>query len=115
MVSDSLSPNKPATTDSPLCSLIRAELAQIAERFEAADRRAKRAATIADREAAEAERREAGGDFWSAGNALGELGVLFVRYARQYQPDALRLLLVEVLRPELEPLAQAITKLEARV
>jgi hypothetical protein len=104
--------------DTPQCaspgSLIRAELEQIANQYEAADRRAKRAATIPVREAAEDERREAEGDFWAAGEQLADLFLLMIRHCKQYRPDILQLYLAELLRPELEPLAQAIIRMEAR-
>jgi hypothetical protein len=98
------------TTSSP----IRAEIAQIVERFAEADRRAKRAVAIPDRHAAEDERREAAGEYWGAGNDLAQLFLLLIRYALQHEPDALRLYLVEAIRPELKALAEAITRLEAR-
>jgi hypothetical protein len=95
-------------------SLVRGEIAAITERFEAADRRAKRAATLADREQAEAERREANGDFWAAGEDLADLLLLLVRYAITHRPEALRAYLADVLRPELEPILDAVVKLEAK-
>jgi hypothetical protein len=95
-------------------SLVRAELAQIAARFEQADRSAKRATTIKDREAAEAERREAAGDFWAAGADLADLLLLLFRYATTHQPDALRAHIVALLRPEFDPIAEAIANLEGR-
>ncbi len=103
-------------------SIVRAELARIAQRFEAADRRAKAAGvavafgagTVADREAAEAERRDAAGESWAAESDLADLLLLLLRHARRHQPDALRDLLADVLRPELAPLAEAVARLEAR-
>jgi hypothetical protein len=92
-------------------------LARIAERFDAADRRAKRAAVLGDatdREAAEAERREIAGDFWAAGEDLADLLLLLLQYAIEHHPDALRLYLTEALRPELEPIVEALAQLEAR-
>ncbi len=102
-------------------SVVRAELARIAERFGDADRRAKAAGvavafgagTVAEREAAEAERQDAAGDFWAASSDLADL-LLLLRYALAHQPDALRLYLAEALRPELGPLAEAVAGLEAR-
>jgi hypothetical protein len=95
-------------------SLVRADLARIADRFEQADRRARRAQTIAAYEQAEAERRDAEGEFWAAGSDLADLLLLLLRYALHHEPDALRLYLAEVLRPELEPLAETLARLEAR-
>jgi hypothetical protein len=96
-------------------SLIRAELDRITERFDAADRRAKRATTIEDREAAEAERQDAAAEFWAASADLADLFLLLFRHATKHQPDALRAYIVALLRPELDPIAQAIANLEGRV
>lgn len=96
-------------------SRLRADLADMAERFAAADRRALRAAVLAEGaelEAAEAERREAAGEFWAAGQDLADLLLLLFRYALKHQPDALRALLLEVLRPDLTELAEGIANLE---
>jgi hypothetical protein len=93
---------------------MRAELVQIAERFEAADRRAKRAATLEEREAAGLERQEAAGDFWAAEWDLTELLLLLIRLALRHQPDVLAQYLREALREELEALADAVIKMEAR-
>jgi hypothetical protein len=93
-------------------SLVRADLGAIAERFDAADRRARRAASIPEREAAEAERREVAGDFWAAGEDLADLLLLLLRYARRHRPDALAAALAEALRPELAPLTEAVARLE---
>jgi hypothetical protein len=95
-------------------SLVRADLAAIAERFEDAGRRIKRATTISDREAAEAERRDAVGDFWAAEDDLADLLLLLIRCCEQHRPDVLRLYLAEVLRTELEPIVDALAKVEAR-
>jgi hypothetical protein len=96
-------------------SLLRQELAEIADRFEAADRRAKRASTIPAREEAEAERRAALGEHWQAESELAELCLLLLRLALRHQPDALRLYLADALRPELEPLVQAVARMEGRL
>ena len=95
-------------------SAVRAELARIAGRFEAADRRAKAADAAADREAAEAERQDAAGEFWAAGEDLAQLLLLLLRYAVRNQPEALTALLAEALRPELRPILEAVARLEAR-
>jgi hypothetical protein len=95
-------------------SILRAELAKIAERFEAADGRARQAAVIEDREAAEWERREAAGDFWAAGHDLADLLLLLFRYASTHQPDALRAYIVALLRPKLDPIVETIATREAR-
>jgi hypothetical protein len=91
-------------------SAVRADLANIAERFEAADRRVRGARTAAGRERAEAVRRAADAEFYAAGRELADLLLLLLRYAIHHQPDALRLYLVELLRPELEQLAELALK-----
>src|SRR5258707_403575 len=96
-------------------SLLRAELTQIAERFAAADCRVKRPTTIEDCEAPETERREGAGDFWAASADLADLLLLLFRYATAHQPDALRAHIVALLRPELDPIAEAVAKLESRL
>jgi hypothetical protein len=110
-------PNGHAGAGTSQASLLRADLVRIAERFAEADRRAWEAATTADREgreAAEDERREAAGAFWAAGRELAELLLLLLRHAADHQPDAVRAYLADMLRPELEPLARAIARLEGR-
>lgn len=102
-------------TTAVILSAVRAELDRIADQFDRADRRrAKAAATIADREAAEAEQQEAAGIYWSAGESLTQLLLLMLRFAIEHEPDLLRERLVEALRPELEPLAEDIARLEDR-
>jgi hypothetical protein len=95
---------------SSLRSIVRQEIDDIAERFAAADRRMMTAATVADREQAEAERREANGDFWAAGEDLADLLLLLLRYALSHREDALRLYLVEALRSELEAIIELALK-----
>jgi len=95
-------------------SLLRDELTRIAERFEAADHRAKRATTIQDGEAAEWERLEAAGNFWAAEADLADLLLLLLRLALRHQPAALAQYLSQALREELKTLADAIVELEAR-
>jgi hypothetical protein len=83
----------------------------------AADAALKRAQVYDDagaREEAEAARMEARGDFWQAGQDLTDLLLLLFRYALRHDRDTLRLVLVEALREELEPIADAIARLEAR-
>jgi hypothetical protein len=95
-----------------LRSAVRLEIADIADRFAAADLRMKTAATFADREQAEAERREANGDFWAAEEDLADLLLLLLRYTLVHRPDALRFYLTEALRPELEAIIEIIAKQE---
>jgi hypothetical protein len=89
-------------------------LARIAARFEEADRRTRHAQTLADREDAEAERREANGAFRAAGKDLGELFLLLFRHALAHRPEALQMYLADALRPELAPVLEALAKLEVR-
>ena len=96
---------------------MRADLNGIAERFAAANDRAHRAAVTEDAAglaAAEDERFEVAGEFWAAGQELGDLLMLLLRHALDHRPDALRMYLTEALKPELQPLAAAVAKLEGR-
>ena len=70
--------------------LLRDEFTRIAERFEAADHRAKRATTIQDGEAAEWERLEAADNFWAAEADLADLLLLLLRLALHHQPRSSR-------------------------
>jgi hypothetical protein len=94
-------------------SILRAELVRFCERAVAAERRAQRATTIADREAAEWERLEAAGDFWKLETELADLFLMLFRFALRHQREALTAYLANALRPELEPLADLLAKLEA--
>jgi hypothetical protein len=91
---------------------LRGELAGILERFAAADERLRRSATIADREAAEAARREAVGEHYGVTRDVADLFLLLLRQALQHRAEALRNYLVKLLAPELDPMAEAIYRLE---
>jgi hypothetical protein len=91
------------------------EIRRIVARWEAADRRAKKAATIQDREAAEAERRDAEGERLAAGLAVADLLLLLFRHGLRYRPEQLGLYVAEAMRPEIKPQADAIAALERRV
>jgi hypothetical protein len=91
---------------------VRGEVLAIAERFEAADKAHRLARTDPDRELAEAKRRDANGQFWAAAEQLADLHLLMLRQALAHRADALRQYLAELLRPELEPLAEALARLE---
>jgi hypothetical protein len=98
-------------------SLLRDDLLRIAERFQAASDTAWRAAVAGDadaREAAESKRREAAGEYHAAREALADLGLLLLRHALELRPDAVRLYLLEALKPELQAFARAIVELEGR-
>ena len=95
-------------------SAVAAELNRIIDRFQEAEGRAKAAATIADREAAADERDEAAGQFWSAEQALADVLLLMLRTAMRHRPEELKAYLVDLLRPELEPIIDALARMEAR-
>lgn len=104
-----------------ITSAIGDELARIRERFEQADRRLLRAGTYGDaagKVQAEADRQEALGDHFAAAMQLADLGLLLLRYAAEYRPNELRLYLTDVIReslaPDLQAMAEAITRLEER-
>jgi hypothetical protein len=103
-------PNQVPSCQSPL----RREISAIAARFEAADRRAKRADTLDNREAAEAERREAAGDFWAAEIDLADLLFILLRLAIRHRPAALAQYLKRAMETELNAVADAIVQLEGR-
>lgn len=95
-------------------SAIRVELSRLADAFAEADRKAEDATTTTDRLAAEIVRDEAAEEFWKAGDELADLLLLLFRYAMDHRREALRDCLVALLRPELDPLIEAITELERR-
>jgi hypothetical protein len=98
----------------PPPATFRSEIEAFVARYQAAKERAARAATLADREAAEAERREAEGDFWLLETNLADLFLLLFRLAVQHEPAAVADSVKKVLRPELNALADGIVKLEGR-
>lgn len=94
-------------------SYVRAELGRVADRWEAAGDRARRATTIADRERAEAERREAAGDHHQVEVDLADLLLLLLRMALRHRRAELVALLEDAVEdPLLAPLAEAIARLE---
>jgi hypothetical protein len=98
-------------------SLVRAEIARITERFEAADARLKRAQAMSDPDqakAAEDEKREAAADFWAAADGLADLFLLMLRYAAEHRPEQLCQALAGGMRAELYPIAEAVARLEKR-
>jgi hypothetical protein len=94
--------------------LIRAEIDAIVDRFDAADQAAKRAATLEDREAAEAAREDVEADLYALGEDLADLLLLLIRYASTHRREALEMYLAELLRPQLDAMARSIATLEAR-
>ncbi len=95
-------------------SAVGEELSRICRRFEAADQRARSADTAPDRAAALTERDEAAGEFYAAEMGLADLLLTMFRVAVGHRPDALRMYMAELLRPELEPVLEAVARLEAR-
>lgn len=98
-------------------SIVRAEIARITERFEAADARLKGAQAMSNPEearAAEAEKREAAADFWAAADGLADLFLLMLRYAAEHRPEQLCQALAGGMRAELGPITDAVAKLERR-
>ena len=94
---------------------IREDLRVLCERAVAAERRLHVAQVRdGDREAAEDERRAALGEHFAAGQAIADLGLLVVRHALAYRQEALAAYLADALRPELQAIADAITRLEGR-
>lgn len=93
-------------------SLLRVDLIAIAERFDRADQLARRAQTQADREAAEALRRDAAGQLWASQLDLADLFLLLLRQALQHRRAALASYLTEALQDELEPIAATVARLE---
>lgn len=94
-------------------SLVRAELRRICERWEEADRRFKEARARAERgelSQAELDRWEAQGDWFGCSRELADLAVLLLRHAVKHHAEALRPLLVEILRPQLDALAVVLLK-----
>lgn len=102
----------PPASNGSTSSLLCAELGRIADRFDAAERLARHSRSQIEREAAEAARLDALGEHWAASMDLADLLLLLVRKAMQHRPDALRTYLVDLLRPELEPISEALIRLE---
>ncbi len=100
--------------ESRVRSAVGDELARICRRFEVADRKARSAETATDRTAALTERDEAAGIFFAAETGLADLCCLLLRTALGHRPDALQALLASAIRAELEPIAAAVLRLEAR-
>jgi hypothetical protein len=95
-------PASPTTAPAAL----RADILRLAELFEDADRRLKRAQTLTDHVEATTEWLAAQEQLYVAGSWLADFLLLLLRYARRYQPDALRMYLRESLREELEAMAR---------
>jgi hypothetical protein len=98
-------------------SLIRAELARIVQGWEAADQLALKVGTLgqqSDREAAEQARLDAAGQFLAFESELADLLLLFFRLAIKHQREALSAYLAELLSPELDPIIEAVLRMEGK-
>ncbi len=105
-------PPGPTTADA-----IRAEIDAVAQRFLAANAAVRRAQVLGDdagRVDAEAARSAALGAFCLAGRDVADLAIVLLRYAFEFDRETLRLILVETLLPELQPIADAVGRLELR-
>ncbi len=107
-------PPCPACADPSRASLLAGDLRRIADVFGSADRRAKVSAVTADREQAEAARREAAGDFWAAESALAQLFLMMLHNSTKHEREATRNYLRELLREEFAELAAAVARMEGR-
>jgi hypothetical protein len=67
-----------------------------------------------DREAAEAAEQEALGARWAAEHDLAQLYLLTQRMAIKHMPEIVRDQLLDLLRDEIDPLAEAVARLERR-
>jgi hypothetical protein len=105
-----VSPTCPAcVAEGRACSAVAAELHRIAARFEAADRR-RWAESVEERQAGQASCIVAASEFWAAGSALADLGLLLVRYMLRHRAEELRGYLCDALRPEFEAVAAALKR-----
>jgi len=84
-------------------SLIRRELLRLARKWGAADRRAKRADRISDRQAAEMQRWQAAGEFHGLQSDLAHFQLTLLRITLQHEPDALQQHIKDGLRPRKAP------------
>jgi hypothetical protein len=106
------------TSDSPektRAGLVCAELRRILERFDAADKCAWQARVMGQAgecDTAEAERRDAAGDYWAACMALADLGLLLMRHMLDYRREELHQYMNDVLAPDFAELADAIVATE---
>ena len=105
------------TDNAEMKSVVRAEIARITARFEAADKRMHAAQVVSKPEearAANAEKEEAAGDFWAAAEGLADLFLLMLRYAAEHRPEQLSQALAGGMRAELNGFAEAIARSEHR-
>lgn len=96
---------------------LRADLHAITARYAAAEQALHRAQVLGQAgaaEEAEEDRREAMGDYYAAGRAIADLGLLLLRMMHRYRPAETTALVRELLAAELGELADAITRMEGR-
>src|SRR5262245_37474251 len=84
-------------------SLLRADLAAVAERFATARDRAQRAANVHDRNDAWDESLDASGAFHAASLDLADLLLLLLRYAIRHRRNELLLYVAEATKPAHDP------------
>jgi hypothetical protein len=91
---------------------LRAHLAGLLARFEAADQRARAEHDPDARGDAEAAALEATGEHWEASREIADLLLLLLRHAMRHHRDVLHEFIVNLLRPQLNELADALYRLE---
>jgi hypothetical protein len=96
------------------CSITRAEITRLCERWLAAEQRGRQAKTLEDREAAAAEMEDVAGARYRVLDDIANFFLQGLRLATDYQRDALTLYLADLLAGELKPICDALARLEAR-
>jgi hypothetical protein len=91
---------------------LRAHLAGLLARFEAADQRLQESIVTGERTEAEAAALEATGEYWEASREIADLLLLLLRHAMRHHRDVLHEFIVNLLRPQLNELADALYRLE---
>src|SRR5262245_20832092 len=98
----------PIPAPAPVPATVVAEVLSILDRYEDAHRRQRAAPTLADREAAEAERRACEGAYLALEQALAELHLRMLRATVDHQRAALADLLADVLAGPMMAIARAV-------
>ena len=93
---------------------LRAHLAGLLARFEAADQRACHEHDPDARGDAEAEALAATGEYWEASREIADLLLLLLRHGLRHYEAQLREFVSNLLRTQLTELAEGITRLERR-
>jgi hypothetical protein len=103
-----------AGTEERLLPGLRAELHAITERYARANAALIGAQTATDRDAAELARWSAAGEYDAASLALADTLLMLLRHGLRQRPELLRTYLMDALRAELEPITEALARLENR-